>query len=78
MPDAPAAPDDAVEHRLTELEVKASCTEDLVDSLNEVLLRQQRQIELLMREVALLKQRAPDPGAPGAPRDPRDENPPHY
>jgi len=63
--------------RLTELEIKASFTEDLVDHLNEAILRQQGQIELLMREVARLKERAPDTGG-GEPRDARDELPPHY
>jgi SlyX protein len=63
--------------RLTDLEVKASFTEDLVDHLNELVTRQQEQIDLLMREVGRLKDRAPDTGG-GAARDPRDELPPHY
>jgi SlyX protein len=64
-----------VDKRLTDLEVKASFTEDLVDHLNAVILEQQRQIELLIREVGKLKDRAPDTGGgAGA----RDELPPHY
>ena len=66
-----------VDRRLTDLEVKASFTEDLVDHLNELIHRQQAQIELLMREVGQLKQKAPESG-PGAARDPREELPPHY
>ena len=66
-----------IDKRLTDLEIKASFTEDLVDHLNEVILRQQRQIDLLMREVARLKERARDTGG-GEPRDARDELPPHY
>ena len=66
-----------VERRLTELEIKASFTEDLVDHLNDVILRQQAQIELLIREVGQLKQRAPERGT-DAPGNPRDELPPHY
>lgn len=68
-----------IEARLTELEIKASFTEDLVDSLNQVIVEQQRQIELLMREVGRLTQQAPDAGGGGAPfRSLRDELPPHY
>ncbi len=65
------------EHRLTELEIKASYTEDTLDSLNAVVVRQQKQIDLLMREVADLKLQGPD--ADGiATRSLRDELPPHY
>ena len=71
--------DDDIDRRLTDLEVKASFAEDTLDSLNEVILRQQRQIDLLLREVALLKERAPDTGGgPAGTRDARDEIPPHY
>ena len=66
-----------IEKRLTDLEVKASFAEDLVDHLNDLVARQQEQIELLIREVGKLKDRAPDTGG-GAARDPRDELPPHY
>ena len=69
--------DDAIDKRLTDLEVKASFSEDLVDHLNDLVARQQEQIELLIREVGKLKDRAPDTGG-GASRDPRDELPPHY
>jgi SlyX protein len=65
------------EHRLTELEIKASYTEDTLDRLNAVVVRQQRQIDLLLRELAELKLNGP--GAEGAvPRSLRDELPPHY
>jgi SlyX protein len=70
-------PHDDIDKRLTDLEVKASFTEDLVDHLNDLVARQQEQIELLIREVGKLKDRAPDMG-PGASRDLRDELPPHY
>lgn len=70
-------PHDDIDKRLTDLEVKASFSEDLVDHLNDLVARQQEQIELLIREVGKLKDRAPDTGR-GAPRDPRDELPPHY
>ena len=65
------------EERLTELEIKAIYAEDLLDSLNQVIVRQQEQIDLLLREVALLKARAPEEGT-GNFRSLRDELPPHY
>ena len=65
------------EHRLTELEIKASFTEDLLDQLNLVITRQQDQIDLLTREVAALRQQAPDSGTPVF-RSLMDELPPHY
>jgi SlyX protein len=75
MPDHdPIAAD--IDKRLTDLEVKASFTEDLVDHLNDLVARQQEQIDLLIREVGKIKDRAPDTG--GAARDPRDDVPPHY
>jgi SlyX protein len=71
-------PHDAdIEKRLTDLEVKASFAEDLVDHLNDLVARQQQQIDLLIREVGKLKDRAPDTGG-GASRDPREDLPPHY
>ncbi len=68
---------DHSEQRLTELEIKASWAEDLLDRLNEVIVRQQAQIELLQREVARLQQQ---PAAADTPawRSLRDELPPHY
>lgn len=66
------------EQRLTDLEIKASFTEDLVDQLNLVIVRQQQQIDLLLRELGQLKQQQTTAGEPGAFRSLRDELPPHY
>ena len=63
--------------RLTDLEIKASFTEDLLDQLNQVIVRQQQQIDGLIRELAFLKQQASDAGAGGF-RSLSDELPPHY
>jgi SlyX protein len=63
--------------RLTELEIKSSYAEDALDSLNAVIVRQQGQIDLLLREVAELKQLKPEEGT-GAFRSLRDDLPPHY
>jgi SlyX protein len=67
----------AVEQRLTDLEIKASFNEDLLDQLNQVIVRQQQEIALLQRDVRELRQHAPD--ATGATtRQAADELPPHY
>jgi len=63
--------------RLTELEIKASFSEDLLEQLNQVVIRQQQQIDLLMRELTDLKQQQRD-SASGEFRGLRDERPPHY
>jgi len=65
------------ERRLTELEIKASFSDDLLDQLNNTIFRQQEQIDRLMHEIAALKQQLPDQA--DAPfRSLRDEMPPHY
>ena len=66
-----------VERRLTDLEIKASFTEDLLDQLNLVIYRQQEQIDSLVLQVTQLRQQSPEGGA-GAARNLRDELPPHY
>ncbi len=70
-------PPDEADRRLTELEIKASYTEDTLDRLNAVVVRQQNQIDLLMRELTAMKSNGPD-GEGAAPRSLRDELPPHY
>ena len=65
------------DRRLTELEIKASYTEDLLDQLNLTIYRQQQQIDSLVLQVTQLRQQSPDPGS-GAARNLRDELPPHY
>jgi SlyX protein len=69
---------DSVDARLTELEIKASFTEDAVDQLNEVIVRQQRQIDALLRELAALRDAMPSAESGATVRSLRDELPPHY
>ena len=71
-------PDDDTERRLTALEIKASFTEDLVDHLNQVIVRQQQQIDLLVREVTDLRRQGSEDGGGATFRSLRDELPPHY
>ena len=68
---------DTTDQRLTELEIKASFSEDLLDQLNVVIVRQQQQIDQLIREIAHLLQTGTE-GAPGVARNPLDDLPPHY
>lgn len=72
--------DQAIERlndRLTELEIKASYADDTLDRLNDVIVRQQAQIDLLIREVTQLRQQ-PQAGEAPAAHNLRDELPPHY
>ena len=68
---------DEILQRLEALEIKASFTEDLLEQLDQVIVRQQQQIDLLIREIARLRQPAPDAQS-GVPRNLRDDLPPHY
>jgi len=70
--------DDTVDQRLTELEIKASYSEDLLDRLNEVVVRQQAQIEALQRALSALREQALAAPQQPAFRSLRDELPPHY
>ena len=72
----PPMTDDRLDQRLTDLEIKASFAEDLVDHLNRLVAQQQDQIDWLLREVARLRQQAPGDADPT--HNLRDELPPHY
>ncbi len=63
--------------RLTELEIKASFSEDLLERLNEVIVRQQRQIDRLLAEVARLREQI-ESREEEIPRTLREQLPPHY
>ncbi|MCU0926538.1 MAG: SlyX family protein [Hydrogenophaga sp.] len=71
------SPHDRIDERLTQLEIQLSYTEDLVDTLNDLVTRQQNQIDVLLREVSQLRQQGTDDGQPRV-RSLRDELPPHY
>jgi SlyX protein len=66
-----------IDARLTELEIKLSYQEDTLEQLNTVIVRQQEQIDLLLRELLLLRQQVPEGGGPAF-RSLRDDLPPHY
>lgn len=73
----PADPADPTDRRLTDLEIKASFMEDLVDQLNTVVARQQGQIDALVGALQQLRQQGLA-DEPGGFRSLRDELPPHY
>ena len=64
--------------RLTELEIKISLTEDMVEELNRTVYRQQEQIDLLQAQLRLLYGQLQTNAEPAEPRNLRDEIPPHY
>ena len=64
------------EDRITNLEIKLSFAEDLIEKLNETVYKQQQQIEFLYRELKAIKEQAVSAG-PGA-ASLKDEIPPHY
>lgn len=63
------------EDRITNLEIKLSFTEDLIEKLNETVYKQQQQIEFLYRELKAIKEQASGGGGGGSLKD---EIPPHY
>jgi SlyX protein len=67
----------AIDQRLMELEIKASFTEDLLDKLDQVVVRQQAQIDTLTREVIALRQQTYT-SSDNVARSVQDELPPHY
>ena len=70
-------PTNRVDDRLTELEIKASYAEDLVDHLNRLVASQQSQIDRLSHELAQLRRQvaASDQGTT---RSLSEDLPPHY
>lgn len=66
-----------MDERVTELEVKLAFAEDLLDTLNATVYRQQQRIEQLERAVRDLRQLVVQ-SLPAEQRSLRDEIPPHY
>lgn len=66
-----------IDKRLTDLEIKVSFTDDLLDEINQTLYRQQQQIDHLTRELQTLREQSADTGGRSA-RSLHDELPPHY
>ena len=64
------------EDRITNLEIKLSFTEDLIEKLNEIVYKQQQQIAFLYHELKAIKEQASNSGTGGGGL--KDEIPPHY
>lgn len=71
-------PPNELAERLTELEIKSSYADDLLEQLNMTIYRQQQQIDSLIQQVAHLRQQSQNAGQEGSVRNLRDELPPHY
>ncbi len=67
-----------MESRLMEIEIKLALTEDLVDTLNLTVHRQQEQIDALQRQLVALARQLQSSTPSAEARDLRDEIPPHY
>ena len=74
LPDSLAA---WAQARLTEIETKLAFAEDLIETLNQTVVRQQAQLDLLQEQLRLLHRQLQDV-RPDETRTPRDEIPPHY
>ncbi len=66
-----------MEERLNELEAKLVFAEDLIETLNQTVIRQQGQLDLLQQQLRLLHQQLQN-ALPDEARTLRDEIPPHY
>lgn len=69
--------DPSTDERLTQLEIKLSYSDDLLDTLNQLVAQQQLSIDLLQHEVANLRRQLSASAHPEF-RSLRDELPPHY
>lgn len=63
--------------RIDELELKISFLDDALEKLDQVVIRQQTQIDVLIGEIVTLKSSSTDGGL-AAPRNLRDDLPPHF
>lgn len=76
----PTPPHDTAEalaQRIEQLEIKFSYAEDLLDTLNTLVTKQQDQIDRLLHEVGHLRRQREDEASTTF-RSLRDELPPHY
>ncbi len=69
-----------MEEKLVELETKFSYQEDMLSGLNDIVIVQQRQLDDLLREMALIKHQLLESAQreSGQRASHQDEKPPHY
>lgn len=66
-----------MDERFEKIESKLSLAEDLLETLNDTVYRQQQQIDHLQREILTLREQM-RAGIAHEPRNLNDEIPPHY
>ncbi len=64
--------------RFEEIEAKLTLAEDLLETLNSTVYRQQQHIDRLERELCALREEMEGLQAGAEPRDAQNEVPPHY
>ncbi|VVE01663.1 SlyX [Pandoraea morbifera] len=69
---------ESLEARIVELEIKTAFQEDLLETLNGIVTRQEQQIDLLQKQFKALYQQVLSQGPGGNDGNPRHEIPPHY
>jgi SlyX protein len=74
----PTSAAEHLEQRLEALEIKASFTEDLVDKLEQIIVRQQETLDALVAQVLRLREQAASAPEGSGARQARDDLPPHY
>ena len=67
-----------MEERITELEIKISFQEELLDTLNQTVVRQQQQLNLLQQQMRVLYQQMKNDSSPAENSPQQQEIPPHY
>ncbi len=68
----------STENRLVEIEIKVSRQDDMLDTLNQTIYRQQKKIDELEALCSALARRIKEMGSADAGRNLVDERPPHY
>lgn len=67
-----------MDERLTDLEVKLSFQDRMIQDLNEVVIRQQHEIEKLRAEVKTIRSQIGDTDSPQIRDQSEEAPPPHY
>lgn len=72
------ANEEKLEARIAEIEAKLTLSEDLLETLNTTVYRQQQHIERLERDLRVMRDQIEAMSASAEPAASRDEAPPHY
>lgn len=67
-----------MDERITELEIKLSFQEELLETLNQTVIRQQQQMDLLQQQMRVLYQQLKNYAGPTDGASQQQEIPPHY